>query len=167
MKLSALFSVLHLPRRRGALLNERNAEILPRWSGGDSDVTDLHRDRKGIPRNIMVSSISQTLEFSLSVWRRTRSGPTLYQEKGETLSCCLTDGARGVLSSLAVAVCQDYKTLCAALTDLHTTPRGRRFKANRIESGRQLGGTVSKQVLERVTEVGQAGVSQMICSRQP
>ena len=47
-----------------------------------------------------------------------------YVTRGRKLSRCLTDSARSVLSTLDAEVRRDYGTLCAALSELHTTPGG-------------------------------------------
>ena len=55
-----------------------------------------------------------------------------YAEKGKKLSRCLTDEARGVLSTLDSSVRHDYKTLCEALMGLHTTPGGDGLRRNEL-----------------------------------
>lgn len=55
-----------------------------------------------------------------------------YSTCGKKLSRCLTDSARSILTTLDKSVRRDYKTLCAALMSLHTTPGGECLRRNEL-----------------------------------
>jgi hypothetical protein len=63
-----------------------------------------------------------------------------YETCGKKLSLSLTDSARSILSTLDKSVRRDYKTLCQALSSLHTTPGGVGVKRAELHSATRSDG---------------------------